>query len=653
MVEMLSLIYLFATNQPALVSLTPERPTAEYVAPANVTNGFTLVFTAAIQRPVQPVHLIDVPGMAQVTLSLRDKADADTRLNYCNFRLPDGSVPVMEATVFLSSPEHPDWKRMTVGFPLACLKEPYGTHEFALTFTGVRWALYADGEQMDLDFPFGYPDWNSAGSSITIDSSSVRQARLYAPALQVEARAKTPRDLKEVQYWTPHGFNTWVGDVATGYHKGRYHLFYLLDRRHHSSKFGKGAHYFEHLSTADFKTWTEHEAAAPIEEQWECIGTGTPFVFDGKLCLAYGLHTERICPLAQTTLPAQEKYIKTHGCSGAFTRAAPGVPIGSTYSVSEDGGSTFKKTWTFFHPCRNPSVYRDPGGKLRMLANNHGRGMWESDRVDSGWRCISPDFPPGGDCTFFFRWGRYDSIIGGFLNLWTKPVDAPDSAYEDVVRKGLDFYDGLNVPCVTEIGGGRFILAGWTNDGHGWGGHLVLRELLQFSDGRIGSRWLPEAVPVTGSAKVLDASSKKSTGTEAFLLTFTVTPEIVPEGKIAVDLWSAAERCRFGIDLQSGRAQFATVKSDGTEDRQKSLRAGGRINETRQFAIENLIATDKPFQVRLIIKFDPKAGGSLVDAEIAGSRTMIAFWPKLSVSDISFSARDDVGVTDVTLAPLK
>jgi hypothetical protein len=75
--------------------------------------------------------------------------------------------------------------------------------------------------------------------------------------------------------------------------------------------------------------------------------------------------------------------------------------------------------------------------------------------VDGGWRCVSPDFPPGGDCTFFFRWGRFDYIIGGFKDLWSKPAEAPDSAYEDVVRKGLDFYDGLNVPSITEITGVR------------------------------------------------------------------------------------------------------------------------------------------------------------------------------------------------------
>jgi len=651
MVEMLSLLYLFATNRPALVDVTPERPTAEFVAPANATNGFTIAFRAALRKPEKPQRLVDVPGVAEVTFRLRDKADADSRLNYCSFRLPDGSLPVMEATVFLTSAEHPDWKQMTVGFPLACLKQPYGTHDFVLNFTGVRWVLYADGELMDLDFPFGYPDWKAGAATLKIDSSVVRGARFFAPALQAEAKARKPQELKEVQYWTPHGFNTWVGDVATCYFKGRYHVFYLLDRRHHSSKFGQGSHYFEHLSTADFKTWTEHEAAAPIDEQRECIGTGTPFAFDGKLCLAYGLHTERIYPDDKTTRPAQSEYLAAHGCTGTFTREAPGAPVGSTYAVSADGVAKFKKTWAFFHTCRNPSVYIDPAGKLRMLANSGSKGMWASDSPDGGWRCTNADFPPGGDCTFFFRWGRYDYIVGGFVDLWSKPADAPDSAYDNVVHKGLDCYDGLNVPCVTEIGKGRFVLAGWTMD-YGWGGHLALRELVQFPDGRLGSKWLPEAVPATGPVRSLDVIQVNATGKDSFLLSFTVTPKAAAQGHVAVDLSGAAGPCRFEIDLSSNRAQFAPVKEDGSSERQKSLREGCRICGTRQYAIENLIATDKPFAVRLIVKADPKSGGSMVDAEIAGCRTMLGFWPNLSVSAVSFNT-GDVELTQVALAPLK
>ena len=180
--------------------------------------------------------------------------------------------------------------------------------------------MYVDGELLDNDFPFGYPQW-AAGNTWKLDSEYVKQAAFYVPAITPTMKPAPKPNVAPVQYWTPPGHNCWVGDVVTFFHQGRYHVFYLYDRRHHASKFGKGAHYFEHLSTTDFKTWTEHEAATPIEEQWECIGTGTPFVFDGKFCIGYGLHTGRIYPDEKTTWPAQWDYLQKNGHSGEFRRA--------------------------------------------------------------------------------------------------------------------------------------------------------------------------------------------------------------------------------------------------------------------------------------------------------------------------------------------
>ena len=78
--------------------------------------------------------------------------------------MPDGSVPVLEANVVLHSREHPDWKNMTIGIPLALLKKPEGEHQIVLNFSGVRWTMYVDGELLDNDFPFGYPQWADRNS---------------------------------------------------------------------------------------------------------------------------------------------------------------------------------------------------------------------------------------------------------------------------------------------------------------------------------------------------------------------------------------------------------------------------------------------------------------------------------------------------------
>jgi hypothetical protein len=647
----------FHTARPAQSTLSAQAPQAEFAAPANAIDGFTVKLAVDLKKFDGERSIFEIPDVLSVRLRQHDPRDRG-RQNYPAFKMPDGSVPVLEANVRLHSTEHPDWKDMTIGIPLALLEKPAGEHDVVLNFSGVRWTMYVDGELLDNDFPFGYPQW-VAGNTWKLDPEYVRQAALYVPAIAPTMVPAPKPNVAPVQYWTPPGHNCWVGDVVTFFHQGRYHVFYLYDRRHHASKFGKGAHYFEHLSTADFKTWTEHEAATPIEEQWECIGTGTPFVFDGKFCIGYGLHTGRIYPDEQTTWPAQWDYLKKHGRTGEFRRATtPGVPAGSTYSVSSDGVSKFTKSQIMFHPCQNPSVYTDPAGKLRLLANAGSKGIWESESVDSGWRCIRPDFPPGGDCTFFFRWGRFDYIIGGFRNLWSKPADAPDSAYEDVVGQGLDFYDGLNVPAITEVPGGRFLMAGWTHI-RGWGGNLVIRELLQFPDGRIGSKWLDEITPETEDPRALAASVAESTtfteDNSSFLLTFHVQPAGAKQGKFGISFLPEdgdQASCELQVRLDDRRAQFGPGSLNGFADNQKSLREGGSPNGGGNYAIENLIGVDRPFAVRVIVKGDDKMGGSLIDAEIAGQRTMLSYRPELTVKKLAFRTQD-LELKNVRLAPLK
>ena len=652
MVQLLAWLWLFNPSQPAQGTLSAQVPQAQFAAPAPATNGFTVKFTVDFKKFDGERSILEIANVLAVRLRQHDPRDRN-RQNYPAFKMPDGSVPVLEATVTLHSSEHPDWKHMTIGIPLALLPKPQGEHEIVLHFTGVRGTMYVDGELLDNDFPCGYPQW-AAENPWRLDGECVSRAAVYLPALiPGKQPARQPRTAP-VQYWTPPGHNSWVGDVATLFHNGRYHVFYLYDRRHHHSKFDCGGHYFEHLSTKDFKTWTEHEAATPLDEQWETIGTGVPFVFEGRLCLSYGLHTTRIYPQDKTTLPAQWDYLNKHGRTGEFKRATtPGIPAGATYSVSADGVAHFKKSQVMFHPCENPSVYVDPSGKLRMMANFHSSGIWESDSVDGGWHCINPDFPPGGDCTLFFRWGHFDYIIGGFTRLWAKPAAAPNSAYEDVVRQGLDFYDGSAVPAITPIGGGRFLMAAWIPV-RGWGGSLAIRELVQLPGGRIGSKWMPEITPKTGSSRRL-ASRVAATTTfpsdcASFLLECNVAPAAMKQGRLGIAFLPAngeQAACELQVNLADLRAQFGPGSSDHFAAREKSLREGGTAN-----AIENLIGIDKPFTVRVIVKGSSKLGGALVDAEIAGRRTLIAYRPDLTVKNLAFRT-EGVQLNDVRLAPLQ
>jgi hypothetical protein len=75
-------------------------------------------------------------------------------------------------------------------------------------------------------------------------------------------------------------------------------------------------------------------------------------------------------------------------------------------------------------------------------------------------------------------------------------------------------------------------------------------------------------------------------------------------------------------------------------------------HNTGNYAIENLIGIDKPFQVRLLLKDDPRMGGTLIDAEIAGQRTMITFRPGLRVRKLIFRT-EGVELDNVGIASLK
>lgn len=626
-------------------------------APKEIEKGFTIRFNVDLAVPTFDRPILEIPEVLTVCLRQHNPLDRN-RQNYPAYKMTDGTVPVLEAGLELKSPVDGHMERMMIGVPLAMLQHPWGKHEVVLNFSGPCWTMYIDGQLVDNDFPLGYPPTEKM-KQWKIDTNFVSQAHLHYPSARPERIAETVKAPQPpLQYWTPTGHNAWVGDVVSLFHDGRYHLFYLYDRRGHGSKFGRGGHYFEHLSTADFRHWTEHEPAVPIEEQWETFGTGTPFVYNNQLCISYGYHTTRIYAREKTTLPAMYQYLEQHGHTGSFDKSQlSGVPAGSSYSVSDDGVH-FRKTNILFHPCENPSIFTDPQGKLKMLANYGARGTWASDSINGGWHCLNEKFPSGGDCTFFFNWGEHDYIIGGFTNLWSKPTTQPDTAYQDVVVQGTDFYNGSCVPTITPIPGNRYIMAGWMWM-KAWGGPLVIHEMLQMPDGRIGTKWMEELMPATtGKSVKLSADASKqpiAVPVSSFLLTFDVLPATT-DGKVAVSLLPSSgkvmqDACEWQLDGNAKRAQYAQALTTGWSARERSLREGGAPQSGRNYAVENLLDTDRAYTVRMIVKASDKFDGCLVDTEIAGKRTMVSYREKLTVERLQFH-RKDAEIKNIRLTPL-
>ena len=249
-------------------------------------------------------------------------------------------------------------------------------------------------------------------------------------------------------------------------------------------------------------------------------------------------------------------------------------------------------------------------------------------------------------------------MIGGFTGFWSKPASASEDKFVDGVKAGLDFYNGMNVPAVTEINDGRFLLAGWITMA-GWGGALTIHEMIQSPEGRIGTKWMEEIIPATQKERSLSIEIKETstfaTGSSSFLLTFDVEPGTDLNGKMAALLLGANaedQACEVQISPSVKKAQYGNGQTRNFSGAEKSLREGGSTNAARNYAIENMAGTDKPFKVRMIVKYENKFGGSLIDTEIAGQRTMIVFRPNLKVEKLLLRS-EKTGIKNVRISALK
>ena len=376
--------------------------------------------------------------------------------NYLNFPLPDGSCPVIEATMY----------GLRVGIPLGFLKRRDGAHDVRLFCAKSHLTIEVDGH-FDDDM-FRLPTVEADLSAPKTHSRRVKSADIAVLAGAPGGVNFSRPVEKTIQYWTPPDHNAWVGDVSPSVHQGRLHVFYLFDRRHHKSKQGAGGHYYAHLSSDDLVHWTEHPVAVPIERWWETLGTGTPFSKDGKLCLSYGLHTSRITK-------------------------DPLYPIGGTYAESEDG-IHFVKTGKIVNAAQNPSIYNIPGGGFELVTSYGGvKGIFRSDDLVS-WKLHDDNLPFRGDCPSLFDWHGHRYLIQGFQNMAYSPDGTPGS-FIDWTHEPDIVYEGLSVPMVVPWKGDRRLYIGWMKHLAGWGGWLVFRELVYYPDGHLGLKWVPEIKP--------------------------------------------------------------------------------------------------------------------------------------------------------------
>ena len=145
--------------------------------------------------------------------------------------------------------------------------------------------------------------------------------------------------------WRPEE-SVFVGDCMPYTDGDRYHVLYLKDRRHHRSKWRKGAHQWEHISSADLVSWQIHPMAVAITAPEE-----------GSICT--GSHI---------------RDLDTHYLFYTV-RMADGSPARICRSISSDGyhftkdeSFAFTLSDKYDKPsARDPKLIRDENGRFHMI----------------------------------------------------------------------------------------------------------------------------------------------------------------------------------------------------------------------------------------------------------------------------------------------
>ena len=152
-----------------------------------------------------------------------------------------------------------------------------------LTVSPVRIGLYVNNALLDEEWSCG----NGYLSTACVQSGTFAVHISMGELKQFELPEQLRSGIKACELRKP-GVN--IGDCMPYSDEngdGRYHLFYLLDRHHHRSKWHLGAHQWAHVSTEDFLHWDEHPMALPVTEPWEgSICTGS-IIKSGNLWYAW------------------------------------------------------------------------------------------------------------------------------------------------------------------------------------------------------------------------------------------------------------------------------------------------------------------------------------------------------------------------------
>lgn len=328
-----------------------------------------------------------------------------------------------------------------------------------------RIELYVGGLLIDEEWPKGdglFELGDEISSTINIRAEEYNEPVIDEPSVISE--------FENADGWYP-GNGVFVGDCMPYRREDEYHVLYLKDRHHHKSKWGLGAHQWEHISTKDFKKWQMHPMAVPITDSTEgSICTGSWIKNDDKEYLYYTV------------------------------RMGKGIPAPIRRSVSNDGYH-FEKDMEFgftvsdrYHKAsaRDPKVVKGEDGLFHMflttslieegkgcLAHYVSRDMekWE-DFGKPIYIAPNTDQP---ECPDYFKYnGRYYLI---FSLKGRAHYMVSDKPFENFVMPDEPIIPCSSVPKCAEWNG-RLIFTGFRGIG-GYGGSMTFKAAIADENGEL------------------------------------------------------------------------------------------------------------------------------------------------------------------------
>lgn len=394
------------------------------------------------------------------------------------------------------------------------------------------------------------------------------------------------------QYWRPRGHNTSAGDCMLFVHGGRLHLFYLFDRRHHGSKWGRGAHEWGHRSTADLVRWEEHPLALTITHGWECPhGTGSLIEYKGKIYAYYADFS-----------------------AWAHFKDSPYQELAICMAESDDG-IHFTKTGRIPPRGFDSHIIHDPAtGLYHLLTPGSGRQLsadWPDDR-NGLLDFTAPDPARGpwtlqpkyfleafGCCPHYFEWN-------GWHYLWMDNrfwvSDQRTGPWTEHVPARLV---PLQVPVGAAFTNGRAFAAGWLGE-EGWGGEIVFYELIQNADGTLGVKFVPEMMPPCGDPVVLKRDGPAFAG-------------VPRNARLKMELTPHSATAPFSLRLRSTGAAGSGLglRFDPVRRTAAFLFPDGARTDAAPFSeIDAVDGLDRPVGIEIILV------GDLFDVCINGRRTI-------------------------------